>query len=175
MESTMPRTKAVKPTKARPEAQNGNGTTPRSEIRDLSELRARKTTVVVIYDPRDADQEVKRDTGYRFEIAPRWSPDAQKILDDYREQVRRLENGDVDRTDPKIAEGLLEQIVAVTRRFWHEPDSPDGIVLDGVLLTPSPENARKIFANEDFAWLYEDIIVAWTERGRFFGAPSKTA
>jgi hypothetical protein len=173
----MARTKAARRTVTPPEHQNGNGNghAPKSGVTDLSELFARKTAVVTIYDPRDDGKAERRDTGYRFEIAPRWSPEAQKAVDDFRDQLRRLESGEVDRADPKLEEALREQIVAVTKRFWQEPDSPDGIILEGELLTPSPENARKLYTHPDLWWLYEDVVSAYVERDRFFGAGPKTA
>lgn len=174
----MPRTKARKqPRAVAPPAENGNGThaTPRSEVKDLAELFAKKTTVITIYDPRDDDKPVKRDTGYRFEIAPRWSPEAQQVIDDYRDQLRRLDSGEVDRSDPKLNEAVLEQIVAITKRFWQEPDSPKGIILDGELLTPSAENARKLYSHPELQWLFEDVVIAYADRDRFFGERPKTA
>jgi hypothetical protein len=157
-----------------PAAQNGNGSAPapRSGVKDLSELFANRTAVITIYDPRDEYLTVKRDTGFRFELAPVWSPEAQKVVDEYRDKIRRID-GKIDQADPKLAESVLNQIITVTKRFWQEPDSPDGIILDGVLLTPSPENARKIYTHPDLWWLYEDLQVAYMERGRFFGSGSK--
>ena len=172
----MPRTRTPRKTPPiTPAASNGNGHAPRSDVKDLSELFAQKTATITIYDPRDADKPVKRDTGYRFEIAPRWSPEAQKVVDDYRDQLRRLESGEVDRTDPKLEEAIVEQLVAVTKRFWQEPDSPTGILCDGELLTPSPENARKLYTHPDLTWLFEDVVVAWSNRNLFFGEQPKTA
>lgn len=178
----MPRTKTVRPAKARPvapAAQNGNGTngthaTPRSGVSDLAELFAQKTTVLTIYDPRDADKVVKRDTGFRFEVAPIWSPEAQQVVEEYYDQLRKVD-GKVDQADPKLAEAVLEQIVRITKRFWQEPDSPAGIILHGELLTPSPENARKLYTTPDLEWLYEDVIEGCRKRDLFFGARPKTA
>jgi hypothetical protein len=154
---------------------NGNGhAAERSNVKDLSELFANRTAVITIYDPRDEYKTVKRDTGFRWEIAPVWSPEAEEIKEQYRDQIRRVD-GKIDLTDPKLDESLREQIVRVTKRFWQEPDSPSGIILDGELLTPTPENARKILTHPDLWWLYQDVQAAYLERGSFFGARPKTA
>jgi hypothetical protein len=178
----MPRTKTVRPAqRPRPEiaaAQNGHGgSVPplRSGVTDLAELFAKKTTILAIDDPRDVGKPVRRDTGYRFEIAPRWSPEAQQVVDDYRDQIRRLENGAIDRTDPKLQDALVDQLVAVTKRFWQEPDSPNGIILEGELLTPSAENTRKLITHPALEWLLEALILGYTNRDLFFGARPKTA
>jgi hypothetical protein len=103
-----------------------------------------------------------------------WSREAQDVVEKYRDQLRRVD-GKVDLTDPKLEESLREQIVAVTKRFWQEPDSLDGIVLEGELLRPSPENAQKILTHPDLWWLAQDVQAAYLERGLFFGARPKTA
>jgi hypothetical protein len=143
-------------------------------VKDLAELFANKTAVITIWDPRDEYSVVKRDTGFRWEIAPVWSREAQDVVEKYRDQLRRVD-GKVDLTDPKLEESLREQIVAVTKRFWQEPDSLDGIVLEGELLRPSPENAQKILTHPDLWWLAQDVQAAYLERGLFFGARPKTA
>ena len=153
---------------------NGNGHYPRSEVKDLAELFANKTAVITIYDPRDEYAPVKRDTGYRWEIAPVWSREAQDVVEKYRDQIRRID-GKVDFADPKLEESLLEQIVACTKRFWQEPDSPEGILCEGELLTPSPENARRLLTHPDLWWLKQDVQAGYLERGLFFGARPKTA
>lgn len=155
--------------------ENGNGTAaPRSDVKDLSELFANRSAVITIYDPRDRNLVVKRDTGFRWEIAPVWSPEAEAVKAQYRDKIRRVD-GRIDLTDPTFDESVREQIIRVTKRFWQEPDSPDGIVLDGELLTPTPENARTILTHPDLWWLFEDVQAAYLERERFFGARPKTA
>lgn len=173
----MPRTRTPrKPKTPPPAASNGNGThAPRSDVKDLSELFAQKTAVITIYDPRDDGLPVRRDTGYRFEVAPRWSPEAQEIIERYSDQLKRTDDGKIDATDPKLAEVVLEQVVVLTKRFWQEPDSPDGIILEGELLTPSPENTRTLLKHDALDWLFADLIDAIRDRGRFFGARPKTA
>jgi hypothetical protein len=174
MESAMPRTKARPVVRTAPAAPNGNGTHPRSDVTDLAQLFANKSAIVTIYDPRDEYAEVKRDTGFRIEIAPVWSPEAQEVAQAYRDQIRRVD-GKVDFTDPKVAESLLEQIIAVTKRIWQEPDSPKGIILDGVFLESSPENTRRILTHPDLWWFFDAVREAYLERERFFGARPKTA
>lgn len=147
---------------------------PRSDVTDLAQLFANRTAVITIYDPRDEFKKVKRDTGFRWEIAPVWSPEAQAVVEQYRDQLRRVD-GKLDLTDPKLDESLREQIIAVTKGFWQEPDSPDGITLDGELLTPTAENARRILTHPDLWWLAQDVQAAYLERGSFFGARPKSA
>lgn len=152
----------------------GNGAAPRSDVRDISELFAQKSTVVTIYDPRDRNLPVKRDTGFRVEIAPTWSPEAKEIKEQYRDRIRRVD-GRVDLTDPAFDESLREQVIRCTRRIWQEPDSPDGILLEGKLLTSTPQDIRTLYTHPDLWWLYEDVQDAYLERDRFFGVPPKTA
>lgn len=170
----MPRNKKPPAKKRELAITPGAGTPPRSNVSDLAELFANKTAVITIWDPRDEFAEVKRDTGYRWEIAPVWSAEAQEVVEKYQNQIRRV-NGKVDFTDPTLATSLLEQIIAVTKRFWQEPDSPDGIILDGELLTPSPANARKLLTHPELQWLYHDVLQVYVERGSFFGRRPKTA
>lgn len=147
---------------------------PRSDVTDLAQLFANRTAVITIYDPRDEYRTVKRDTGFRWEIAPVWSPEAQEIQEKYRDRIRRVD-GKVDLTDPVLDESVREQIVRVTKRFWQEPDSLDGILLDGELLTPTAENARKILTHPDLWWLAEAMQEAYLKRSNFFGARPKSA
>lgn len=152
------------------DATNGNG---KPSVDDLTELFENETTVVTIYDSRDRFAKVRRDTGLRVEIGPFWSEDAQEIALERRDGIRKRPDGSVDTDDPAFDESVFEQIVRVTKRWWKEPDSPEGIRLNGELLPCTPENVRMIYAHPKLRSVYAQVRAAYLETERFFGAAPK--
>lgn len=153
----------------------GNGNGKSASIDDITELFENETTVVTVYDTRDRFGKVKRDTGLRFEIGPFWSPEAQEIAQERRDRIRKLPDGKVDTDDPEFEASVFEQMIRVTKRWWKEPDSPDGIRLNGELLPCTEENVRMIYAHPRLRGVYEQVRSAYLDTERFFGKPSKTA
>lgn len=157
-----------------PEHANGNG---HGSLVDLADLFANETAVVSIYDPRDEylKPEDRRDTGFRVEIAPLWSPEAREVAQKNRDRIR-LVDGEVDADDQGFKDSLLEQLIVVTKRWWHidAPDQP--ITLHGEALECTPENKRAVYTNPRLeSTFFAQVRSGYLDRSRFFGQPQKTA
>ncbi len=165
------------PDQTTPEVHNGNGNGHRtvSDVVDLAELFENETAIVSLPDPRDVFRKEKRDSGFRVEIGPLWSPEAQEIGRERRDGIRKLPDGSVDTSDPAFDETILEQVIAVTKRWWKEGESPDGITLRGEFLAPTPENVRKVYTHPRLRWIYTEVKDVYLDRSRFFGERPKTA
>ena len=158
------------------ESPNGttNGTTngvPATTI-DLADLFASETAVIEITDPRDVGK-VKRDTGMRVEVSSVFTPEAKAAAVAHRDKLT-LVDGKVDTHDPAFIENLLEQVIAVTRRWWAEPDSPDGLLIAGETVPCAPEHVRRLYTDPRTEWFYHQVRDGYLEIARFFGVPRKT-
>lgn len=137
---------------------------------DLMSLFRNPTAIIEVADPRHDDFV---DTGIRIEVSSLYSDEALKVMDDYRDRVRLAKEEGAD--EPPVDDALLEQLITVTKRWWHEGETTDGIYLTpGELLPCTPENKRKIFTDDGWRWLRNLVLIKYTGQANFFGKRPKT-
>jgi hypothetical protein len=144
---------------------------PKQEPRkafDLASRYRRDTIVVEIPDPVDG-----HDTGLRIEIGSMQSPEAQAAREAVRATLTIVDN-EVTVSESDADRSLLEQTIAVTKRWWAEPDSPDGIVIDGVVVPCTPDTVRSVYTDPRTSWVQTFVLSRYLDVSRFFGA-SKAA
>jgi hypothetical protein len=170
MERTMPskpRTRALKRERVNPV------TIAPSEKKapvDLMSLFRNPTSVIEVMDPR-FEEDV--DTGIRIEVSSRYSEEGIKVIEEYREKVRLAKDAGTD--EPPVDDAVLEQLVVVTKRWWHEGETTDGIYLTpGELLACTPENKRTVFADYGWRWLRNLVLIRCAREANFFGKRPKT-
>lgn len=137
---------------------------------DLAALYRNPTVTVEVPDPR---QEAFVDTGIRLEVSSRYSDEAMKAMEDFRERARVAKEAGED--EPPIDEVILDQLVTVTKRWWHEGETADGLYYNGELLACTPENTRMVFSDDGWRWLRNLVLVTYMREANFFGKRPKTA
>jgi hypothetical protein len=170
----MPRTRALPKKKAAPIAaasSNGNGHAPEKKPPVyLASLYRNSTVVIDVPDPRF---EEFIDSGIRLEVSSRYSDEAMKAMEEYRERVRLAKDAGED--EPPIDEVILDQLVLVTKRWWHADETTDGLYLTpGELLACTDENKRKVFSDDGWRWLRNLVLVTYMREANFFGRRPKT-
>jgi hypothetical protein len=139
-----------------------------SKAFDLSSRYRRDTAVVNILDPVD-----RTDTGMRIEIGSPQSAEAQAAREQFRSTLT-IVGDDVQVSAEDAQASLLAQLVAVTKRWWAEPDSPDGLVIGGEIVACTPDAIRSLYSDPRTSWIYDDVLGGYLNAGSFFGA-SKAA
>lgn len=147
---------------------------PAPVVTDLADLFARETAVIEIFDPRVLGK-VKRDTGLRVEVSSIYSRTAKDAAAIHTSKLTLLEDGAVDENDPALPDSVLEQVIACTRRWWAEPDSPDGLIIAGETVPCTPEEVRRIYTDPRTEWFYHQVRDGYLRVANFFGGPPKTA
>jgi hypothetical protein len=166
MERTMPRTSTAKKTKPPVEAP-----AEKKAPTDLSSLFQNPTAILTVPDPR-FDKFV--DSGLRIEVSSLYSDDALKAMEEYREKVKLAKANETD--PPVLEDAILNQLVSVTKRWWHEGETTDGIYIrPGELVPCTPEHKRTVFTTDGWRWLRDFVLVGYTEQANFFGERPKTA
>jgi hypothetical protein len=132
---------------------------------DLVSLFRNPTAIIEVPDPRYEDFV---DSGIRIEVSSKFSDEALKVMEDYRNRVRLAD-------EPPVDEALLDQLVSVTKRWWHAGETTDGIYLTpGELLACTPENKRMVFTDPGWRWLRNFVLIKYTGEANFFGKRPKT-
>lgn len=163
----MPRTKPLKKEKTKAEPIAAEKKPPVY----LASIYRNSTVVIDVPDPRF---EEFIDTGIRIEVSSRYSDEAMKAMEDYRERVRLAKDAGED--EPPIDEVILDQLVLVTKRWWHADETTDGLYLTpGELLACTDENKRKVFSDDGWRWLRNLVLVTYMREANFFGKRPKTA
>lgn len=136
----------------------------------LASLYRNPTTIIEVADPR---QEEVVDTGIRLEVSSRYSDEAMKAMEDYRERVRIAKDAGED--EPPIDDVILAQLVTVTKRWWHDGETADGLyVTADELLACTEENKKRVFTDEGWRWLRNLVLVTYMREANFFGKRPKT-
>jgi hypothetical protein len=169
MERTMPRT-ARKKQEPVVESSNGTAPEPKKGPIDLSQLFQNPTAILTVPDPR-SDKFV--DSGIRIEVSSLYSDDALKAMEEYREKVKIAKANETD--PPVLEDAILNQLVSVTKRWWHEGEPTEGLFCNGELLACTPEHKRRVFTSDGWRWLRDFVLVGYTEQANFFGERPKTA
>jgi hypothetical protein len=131
---------------------------------DLCTRFRKETAIVTILDPVDGT-----DTGMRVEIGSPQSSDAQAIRETFKGSLSVT--GETVTMDADVAgQSAKEQVIAVTRRWWAEPDSPDGLVIDGHVVACTPDAVRSLYTDPRTSWVYDQVLTAYVGVEGFFGA-----
>lgn len=165
----MPRTKALrKPKPVTPVAANGSPPERKPPV-DLAAMFRRQTAVLSIPDFRFDD---RPDSGIRIEVASFRSEESLRVFQEYRDKAQQAEG---DEREKLVTEGVLTQLVTVTKRWWHDGETTDGIYIrPGELLACTDENKRMVYATDGWQHIRDFVIAGFMEEANFFGAPPRT-
>lgn len=138
---------------------------------DLAALFRNPTAILEIPDPR-ADREFV-DSGIRIEISSFKSQEALEVFQEFHEKLKLVK--DEDEKQPLLSETLVRQLVAVTKRWWHDGETTDGLYYNGALLACTPENKRMVYESDGWDWLAGFVANRFLKEANFFGERPKTA
>lgn len=163
----MPRTRALK---------KQNDVTPitvaeKKPPTDLAALFRNPTAILEIPDPRFKEYV---DSGIRIEISSFKSQEAMEVFQEYHEKLRLVT--DEEEKEPLLNETLIKQLVTVTKRWWHEGETTDGIYIrPGELLACTADNKRMVYTTDGWDWLVGFVADRFLKEASFFGERPKTA